>query len=710
MLAIETLPLLLAGPILRRTDKNQVYIWFITSKYVQPEAIFFQVETDTPNKTVSYNPLQTLSYSNLVRAGKHLYTYLLKVTPAASQFPVDSLIAYNLRFKTRYEQFDLGDLNLLDQNNPKRITYGELQYPTFLIQEKSPANILYGSCQKPHGEDESVIGSADDRINQHALDINDRPSSLFLMGDQIYADDVADPLLFKIQQLGPEIISESLNQIKYIDPRLDMAPFNISIDKINGRQFIMKNFAKFTSHHASNHLIRFQEYAMMYLLVLGPSIWDADGEQFPTFQKLIEMDKYYFIFPTWKKRKRKKEMKNLKKQYEKQIKALGDFIPTLSATRRVLANTPTYMIFDDHDITDDWNISQDWIDQVYQSSLGSHIITNGLSAYWLFQAWGNNPDMMKPTLRKFSSQFNYYIKYSSFPDSWANFLPQISNWCFMTPTNPGALFLDIRTMREFDYYPKPLKVGTVFQEGRPAPQLIGKNGWNVVHRTLTNSNWSKGDPLIIISPTPVYGLGIIESFLKRFVYPLRAIGLPVRYALDFEAWKYNAKGFNQLIQHLLKWNPEPCIILSGDVHYANAVRSKLYIQRRKRLTIHQFTSSPIHNMSFYGIWGAILKGIVALNSITRKRKTYIRTYDKNNNLSIGKFSDENSKLLVWHEEINYLSPLSGKVMHTQNNIGLLKIAKEFIQNQLWKKSTKITYTKTDIGRKSERKAKERSKK
>jgi len=352
------------------------------------------------------------------------------------------------------------------------------------------------------------------------------------------------------------------------------------------------------------------------------------------------------------------------------------------------------MIFDDHDITDDWNISKEWIDRVNLTTLGKHTVTNGLAAYWLFQGWGNDPNAFQANLPYYSNFFRYHLKHSVFPDRWTEQLLNMKNWCFVTPTSPKALFLDIRTMREYDYRPKPLRVGTIYREGNTAPQLIGKKGWGVVSRTLFNSRWKTGDPLIIVSPTPLYGLGIIESFLKRFVYPLRALGLPVHYALDFEAWKYNGKGFNQFIQHLLRWRPDPCIILSGDVHYSNAVRSTIYSQNKKRLTINQFTSSPIHNMSFSGIWGQILKLVVSLKTFSIRSKCIIRSCDHNNKLTIEKHPKAQSKRIIWHELIKYLSAPDGTVMHNQNNIGLLRITNNFMQNLLLKENSTITYKKS----------------
>ncbi len=65
---------------------------------------------------------------------------------------------------------------------------------------------------------------------------------------------------------------------------------------------------------------------------------------------------------------------------------------TLSKVRRALANISTFMIFDDHDVTDDWNLNPSWRDRVFTSPLGKSIVRNGMMAYALFQDWGNRAD------------------------------------------------------------------------------------------------------------------------------------------------------------------------------------------------------------------------------------------------------------------------------------------------------------------------------
>jgi phosphodiesterase/alkaline phosphatase D-like protein len=57
--------------------------------------------------------------------------------------------------------------------------------------------------------------------------------------------------------------------------------------------------------------------------------------------------------------------------------------------RWLYATVPTAMIFDDHDIHDDWNTSGIWRRRMQQTSWWQERITGGLAAYWVYQHLGN---------------------------------------------------------------------------------------------------------------------------------------------------------------------------------------------------------------------------------------------------------------------------------------------------------------------------------
>ena len=64
--------------------------------------------------------------------------------------------------------------------------------------------------------------------------------------------------------------------------------------------------------------------------------------------------------------------------------------------RRALANVPTYMLADDHDVTDDWFLNGKVERQLRGTGVipgpgGRRMMRNALAAYAVFQHWGNDP-------------------------------------------------------------------------------------------------------------------------------------------------------------------------------------------------------------------------------------------------------------------------------------------------------------------------------
>jgi hypothetical protein len=398
---VSKLPLLLAGPILRRVEPSQVCIWIACSKAVSIQAEIFKVETDSLEKRKVKNYYNNDNQSNnntspigfgstrSIRLGENLYIGLVVARPLqptssnkiTSNFPTDELLAYDIEityhidsdpdhYQKKSERLkDLGLLggknSIVYSNNNSKKDNG-IQLPTFFIRGKKtdiPLNLLYGSCRKLHGKGEDCLAIADKLISNSVDNLYKRPSALFLTGDQIYADDVADPLIeylakFSVKLLGWE------EQINGLEKRLTEL-------RIGERQHMVNEYAKFTSESAGNHLLSFGEFAAMYLVAWNVENWP---KKYPSdFKKTISQ----------------KEQKNIDLQIE-QLKQANRVLPSI---RRILANIPTYMICDDHEITDDWNITKEWFEEVKASRCGKQIVANGLAAYWAFQAWGNNPEL-----------------------------------------------------------------------------------------------------------------------------------------------------------------------------------------------------------------------------------------------------------------------------------------------------------------------------
>jgi len=59
------------------------------------------------------------------------------------------------------------------------------------------------------------------------------------------------------------------------------------------------------------------------------------------------------------------------------------------AIRWLLSTVPSAMIFDDHDVHDDWNISADWLEEIRATDWWEEHVTSALMSYWVYQHLGN---------------------------------------------------------------------------------------------------------------------------------------------------------------------------------------------------------------------------------------------------------------------------------------------------------------------------------
>ena len=57
--------------------------------------------------------------------------------------------------------------------------------------------------------------------------------------------------------------------------------------------------------------------------------------------------------------------------------------------RWLLSTVPSSMIFDDHEMIDDWNTSAAWRAEVTAQDWWRQRITGGLASYWIYQHLGN---------------------------------------------------------------------------------------------------------------------------------------------------------------------------------------------------------------------------------------------------------------------------------------------------------------------------------
>lgn len=519
-------------------------------------------------------------------------------------------------------------------------------------------NIAHASCSKLHGLGDGLLGQIDDLVKDnrdHALppdkDHPSRPHQLFLTGDQIYADDVATALLPTLNQIGHALLGDA--PWETIPVTVDVAERRFDATSVNfppgRRQYLMDANAKFTSDDAASHLISFGEYAAMYVLSWSPAAWPSEGDHLqlgtlgpwetppadgdksfdawkanedirarpvpahsdPDFIKRTVLDRSVLspiesqMTPFFKdfappdpalQKAAKDGLESARIAFMSDRKKIEeDTYPDIWKIRRALANIPTYTICDDHEVTDDWNLTARWHANVLGSPLGRTVVRNALLAYTLFQGWGNDPaaftDPTKPggtVLSAAEAMFPQGGAAYPAPSAVATLdtafglagsEPQIRFDYVIDGSVHRAIVMDSRTRRAFaglDTPPALLSDDAIrdqIQRG-PLPQPL-PGGFEL---------------LLVISPAPMVGPPLFEETLL----PLAIRGFDGVYMalqssrtrsvekamtgidrskptggqfLDAEGWSNNPRALEKMLAALANYNV-PVVILAGDVHYA----------------------------------------------------------------------------------------------------------------------------------------------
>ncbi|MBT8767061.1 alkaline phosphatase D family protein [Metapseudomonas boanensis] len=544
--AQESLPSVLAGPMLRRLEARRVVLWLVGSR-----ALALSLRFSFDGHSTEYR-LEG-DACRVIPLGRHAFLHLIDLHLDAP-LPCDQQIDYDLR---------LGDEGIAQW--APHLTYGAARQPSFVLRSRID-QLLHGSCRKPHYPSAEGLLCADHLLATGPAP-EQRPALLMMSGDQVYADDVAGPMLRAIHQLIARlglfgerlegaVVSDSA--VLYSHPasyyhRADLLPALESNETLRERFFGGARKPIFTSSNADNHLVTLAEVLAMYLLVWSPVPWTLIEPQVPSLGTKEE------------------------ERYRLEQERIDAFRAGLAGTARVFAHLPTLMIFDDHDITDDWNLSAQWEQTAYGHPFSKRIIGNALLAYMLCQGWGNNPDAFTDVLDKAQSlaataEADHHFD-SRALDELIDELLVFNRWQYVMPTTPALLVLDTRTRRW----------RSEINLKRPSGLLDWEALSELQHELLDHPS------AIIVSPAPIFGVKLIETVQRVFSW----FGHPL--LVDAENWMAH-RGAAQVILNIFRHSRTPgCyVVLSGDVHYS-FVYEVLIRHRKQGPKIWQITSSGVKN-------------------------------------------------------------------------------------------------------------------
>jgi hypothetical protein len=263
-----------------------------------------------------------------------------------------------------------------------------------------------------------------------------------------------------------------------------------------------------------------------------------------------------------------------------------------TALRWLLSTVPTAMIFDDHDLRDDWNTSADWQRTMRAQAWWRRRVVAGLGTYWIYQHLGNlspkdlDTDPLLAALR--DAEGDGAAALDEF--AWlADTEPERNRWSYARDYGRTRLIvLDSRCAR-------------VLTPGKRA--MLDPAEWDWFDQQATGGldHLVIGTSLPVLLPTGLHQLESWNEAVCDGAWGPRAArwAEKVRQAIDLEHWGAFRASFDELTRVVREVAsgrrgapPSSVLFLSGDVHYSYLAKAKL---RRAAAPVYQIVCSPIRN-------------------------------------------------------------------------------------------------------------------
>ncbi|MDY6949442.1 MAG: alkaline phosphatase D family protein [Pseudomonadota bacterium] len=535
------LPLVLAGPIVRRCDRTYICFWICTSRDIRftAELEYLLRQADTPAK---WRKLEATVRQHTLRIAEQLFVSNLVARTNNVDFPVDSLIAYRLSIVE--DSLGLNEELQLHQKTLLLEGADRLCFRLPFTQSADKTSLCYASCRNLSGEGVDVGPGIEAILAKKlsSIDRSEAPLVLVLGGDQIYADGMSPPLLRAIVSMSKALFGNAY------------AP----LEPPTRRRELISNCG-FTSKD-NDHLVRFAEFVSTYLLTFSSA-----------FQLIVSPIRD------------------------------DDLRRRLARSRsweRVFANVPTYMMFDDHEVTDDWNIDHEW--SAALKAPGRAIISAALLAYFLFQEWGNDPMSLDSGL---ITEIERLLKSPDTSEQIPKALERGRS--FVIPADARILALDCRSTRERDTgwtwvreaFPMIAEVPIA---SRNHTLMVSPRELSRCKALIESTPGRREQPLVLLTNTPLFGRPLIESLqsvASRLTFSKNVV--------DAENWDIYPRSWIAVTDELLFGTDiSACIIVSGDVHYSFTATATLSSPMGRSVKCLQITSSPACNQ------GAIVPGLI----------------------------------------------------------------------------------------------------
>ncbi|HET7667740.1 MAG TPA: alkaline phosphatase D family protein [Mycobacterium sp.] len=265
--------------------------------------------------------------------------------------------------------------------------------------------------------------------------------------------------------------------------------------------------------------------------------------------------------------------------------------------RWLMSTVPTAMIFDDHDIRDDWNTSASWRAEMAEKPWWRDRIRAGLASYWVYQHLGN----LSPA--ELADNDDYQRLLAIDGDAWPHLAELAERADREVDCSKGIRFSYRWDLGRTRLIMVDSRNGRILESGER--MMIGENEFRWLE-TQAEEHPEALDHLMLASSVPWLmppAIGDLETLNERAAdQPGRRgrIGEWLRRAADFEHWPAFYKSLVRLAEMIERIathpdGPATISVLSGDVHHSYAARADFDGAAPGDATVHQLVCSPVHN-------------------------------------------------------------------------------------------------------------------
>jgi phosphodiesterase/alkaline phosphatase D-like protein len=260
--------------------------------------------------------------------------------------------------------------------------------------------------------------------------------------------------------------------------------------------------------------------------------------------------------------------------------------------RWLMSCVPTAMIFDDHDIRDDWNTSKAWRDEMRATPWWRDRIRGGLASYWVFQHLGNLPP------DELAGDEDFRRVREAEGDVWPLLVELADRADAETDGSKGVRFSFRWDLGRSRFVMIDSRNGRILDDGRHL--MLGDEEFDWVEAQVQApgpvDHLVLGTSLPWLLPHAIGELQTVNEISASRPGWRGRLAEKIRQAADLEHWAAFRESFDRLtamIERAAGSGVASVNVLSGDVHHSYAARADL--ASAPPAAVHQLTCSPVHN-------------------------------------------------------------------------------------------------------------------